>query len=116
MLVLIVQEMAGRQRFYMSHPRHQVVFMMAKTCNQYLMTDIRYWSTHKNLYLAGCEHEGVEPNQCILSAVKRAEQGTIPQGQGSLEEWTAKKIPKWSKDGLMEHIVELVVVDDQVRQ
>ena len=37
-------------------------------------------------------------------------------GQGSLEEWTVAKAPQWSKEGLMEHIVELVVVDDQVRE
>ena len=116
MLVLVVQDMAGQECFYMLHACHQVVFTMAKSCNQYLMTDVRYWSTHKNRYLAGCTHKGVEPNQCVLSAVKWVEQGTITQGQGSLEEWTAQKIPKWSKDGLMEHIVEFVIVDDQVRQ
>ena len=77
---------------------------------------IRHWSTHKESYLAGCKKEGVEPNQRILTLVTKAGEGTKTLGQGSLEEWAAGKAPRWLKEGLMEHIVELVVVDDQVRE
>jgi hypothetical protein len=64
----------------------------------------------------GCQKEGVEPNQRILGLVTKVK-GTTAMAQGSLEEWAAgKAAPQWSKEGLMEHIVELVMVDDQVRQ
>jgi hypothetical protein len=64
----------------------------------------------------GCQREHVKPNQRIISATTKAGEGIKAQEQGSLEEWTVATAPKWLKDGLMEHIVELVVVDDQVRQ
>ncbi len=50
-----------------------------------------------------------------MNAVTEAAPGTGPQEQGTLEGWTVVKVPQWSREGLMEHIVELVVVDDQVR-
>lgn len=49
-----------------------------------------------------------------MSAVAEAE-GPRPQDQKTLEGWAVAKVPQWTKEGLMEHIVELVVVDDQVR-
>jgi hypothetical protein len=55
-----------------------------------------------------------------VSAVTKTREGTKTLEQGSLEEWTVGKAPQlapqWSKDGLMEHIIELVVVDDQVSE
>jgi hypothetical protein len=51
-----------------------------------------------------------------MRAVTEAEGETKPQEQKTLEGWTVAKVPQWSRDGLMEHIVELVVVDDQVRR
>jgi hypothetical protein len=77
------------------------------------MMDIRQWSTHREPYLEGCKFEGVEPNECVMSADREK---TRPSQQGSLEGWTVAKVPQWSKRGLMEHIVELVVVDNQVRE
>jgi hypothetical protein len=68
--------------------------------------------------LAGCKKEGIEPNKRVMSEVTKAEG---PEGGGklkeqrTLEDWTVAKVPQWTKAGLMEHIVELVVVDDQVR-
>jgi hypothetical protein len=50
-----------------------------------------------------------------MSSVVKAPEGTRLQEQSSLEGWTVAKEPQWSKQGLMEHIIELVVVDDQVR-
>lgn len=65
----------------------------------------------------GCKKEGVEPSEHIMGLVTTVK-GTTTMVQGSLEEWAAGKAvaPQWSKEGLMEHIVELVVADDQVRQ
>ena len=72
------------------------------------------YSQSKVQYLAGCQSEQVEPNKCIMSAVTKT--GEEIKEQESLEGWTILKAPLWSKEGLMEHIIELVVVDDQVRQ
>jgi hypothetical protein len=82
---------------------------------QPLMIDVRQWNTHKKLYLAGCQCKQVEPNQRVMSAMMKGADKKRPQEQRSLEGWTVAKEPQWSKWGLMEHIVDLVVVDDQVR-
>ncbi len=75
----------------------------------------RQWSTHREPYLARCEHEEVKPNKQVMRVVTEAAAGTKTQEQGTLEGWTVAKVPQWSREGLTEHIIELVVVDDQVR-
>ena len=77
------------------------------------MMVIRQWTTHREPYLDGCKFEEVEPNERVMTADRER---TGPSPQGSLEGWTVAKTPQWSKRGLMEHIVKLVVVDDQVRE
>ena len=66
--------------------------------------------------MVGCQHEGVKPNKRVVSAVTKTRGGTRTLEQGSLEEWTVGKALQWSKEGLMEHILKLVVVDDQVSE
>jgi hypothetical protein len=78
--------------------------------------NIRFWNTHKDLYLVGCEKEKVKPNERVMIVVTAAEEGKKPQEQRTLEGWAVTKVPQWTKEGLMEHIVKLVVVDDQVRK
>jgi hypothetical protein len=78
--------------------------------------DDRVWDTHGKPYLEGCKLAGVEPSQRIMEAVTMAAGGGKLQAQRTLEDFTVAKVPQWTKDGLMEHIVELVVVDDQVRK
>lgn len=51
-----------------------------------------------------------------MGATTKAERGTGLHEQRSLEGWTVAKEPRWSKEGLKEHIIELVVVDDQVSE
>ncbi|KAF8256624.1 hypothetical protein EI94DRAFT_1710730 [Lactarius quietus] len=80
------------------------------TCHTHI---IRHWGTHEGWYLAGCQRERVEPNERIMSTVMKAGKGAETQKQESLEKWTVDKVPLWSKVGLMEYIIELVVVDDQ---
>ena len=113
-MVLVVQEMVGWKCVYLLHTYPQVAMHDLKTWNQYLITDFRRWSTHKAQYLAGCQSEQVEPNKRIMSAVTKTGEGIMKQG--SLEGWTIPKAPLWSKEGLIEHIIEMVVVDDQVIQ
>ena len=63
----------------------------------------------------GCKKEKVEPNKCIMKSVTKEAQGTRLQDQKLLEGWTVSKVSQWSKEGLKEHLIELMVVDDQVR-
>jgi hypothetical protein len=51
-----------------------------------------------------------------MDATTKTEEVTKPLEQRTIEGWTVTKVPMWSREGLMEHIVELVVVDDQVRK
>jgi hypothetical protein len=64
----------------------------------------------------GCKREGVDPNERIISEAMQAVEGKKPAEQRTLEGWAVAKVPQWSREGLMDHIVELVVVDDQVRK
>jgi hypothetical protein len=82
---------------------------------QQLTVENRQWDTHKTVYLAGCKHEQVEPNERIMRKVAESEHKKNPQEQTMMDGWTVTKAPQWSREGLMEHIIELVVVDDQVR-
>ena len=50
-----------------------------------------------------------------MKSVTKEAQGTRLQDQKSLEGWTISKVSQWSKEGLKEHLIGLVVVDDQVR-
>jgi hypothetical protein len=87
---------------------------MLKLSVSLIIDETRLWDTHKKLYLAGCEKERIEPNKRVMSEVTEAEGGGKLKEQRTLDDWTVAKVPQWSKAGLMEHIVELVVVDDQV--
>ena len=51
-----------------------------------------------------------------MREVTKIVKGTKLQEQTTIKGWTVTKVPQWTRDGLMEHIVELVVVDDQVRK
>jgi hypothetical protein len=51
-----------------------------------------------------------------MDATTKTEEVTKPLEQRMIKGWTVTKVPMWSREGLMEHIVELVVVDDQVRK
>jgi hypothetical protein len=52
----------------------------------------------------------------MTAVTEAAEGGKKLQEQKTLDGWPVAKVPQWSREGLMEHIVELVVVDDQVRK
>jgi hypothetical protein len=113
--VPIVQGLVVGQCVDLSHTYHQVSTCESMSENQQLIMDVRHWNNHRELYLAGCQREQVEPNKRVMVAVTEEEEGKKPKDQMTLEGWTVAKVPQWSREGLMEHIVELVVVDDQVR-
>jgi hypothetical protein len=105
--------MDDRECVELLHTYHQVAMHKFKTRNQHLIPDIRHWSTHEKVYLVGCQNECVEPNKRVMNSVTKT--GEDIKGQRSLEGWAVTKVPLWSKAGLMDHLIKLVVVDDQVR-
>lgn len=78
----------------------------------------RKWATHGQLYLAGCKRLGITPNHRAVP-----EDRDIPTShpehpvavQGSLDAFVTQQ-PRWTKDGLLEHIIELFVTEDLVRR
>jgi hypothetical protein len=62
--------------------------------------DARHWNTHRKLYLAGCEHEKVEPNKRVMMAVTEEVEGTKLQEQRTLEGWTVAKVPSVDEGGV----------------
>ena len=48
-----------------------------------------------------------------MKSVTKEAEGTRTQNQKSLECWTITKVSQRSNKGLKEHLIELVVVDDQ---
>ncbi|KAN0130476.1 Ribonuclease H-like domain containing protein [Lactarius tabidus] len=104
-----MDKMATKDTKTLIKPRMWLVGNVS-TCRTHI---IRQWNMHKEQYLTGCQCENIEPNQCMMSSVAKAPEGTRLQEQSSLEGWTVAKESQWSKQGLMEHIIELVVVDNQ---
>ncbi|RDB19238.1 hypothetical protein Hypma_013493 [Hypsizygus marmoreus] len=69
------------------------------------------WKTHGSIYLEKCDALGIKPNDhaCPVEDDDDDEQG--PQ-QAKLDGFV-RSTPKWTKEGLLEHIVQFVVEDDQ---
>jgi len=71
-----------------------------------------HWETHGQIYLEKCEGLKIEPNPNKLpTATKDATKTDLVQL--SIDSFV-KSVPKWSKEGLLEHIVDFVVSGDQV--
>ena len=73
----------------------------------------RNFTTHSKVYLEKCKEVGMEP---IAAALPQQSQdsSSLQDSQANLDGFV-KSVPKWSKEGLLEHIIDLVVSDDQVR-
>jgi hypothetical protein len=84
-----------------------------------VLTAVRNWATHGKIYIAKCREANTTPNHlAIPSTVTIGDDGsvaTISTGatQGTLEGFV-QPTAKWSKEGMLEHIVEFVVREDQV--
>lgn len=76
-----------------------------------LIYAFRNWNTHGETYKTKCEeggiamYPGVEPNQ---------ELATDGQNNAQITSFMQAKPSKWTKEGLLEHIIELIVVEDKV--
>jgi hypothetical protein len=80
----------------------------------HFLKDYRNWSTHGEIYLTKCNELDFEPVAAALPPQsKDSERLDESASQANLDGF-AKPVPKWSKEGLLEHIVDLVVSDDQV--
>ena len=78
-------EMAGQQHFYMLHAHHLVVFMMAKTCNQYLMTDLGIGAVKKQPSQDVLHGDAAEEElglACLVSSYTLPHQNSLPSGRG----------------------------------
>jgi hypothetical protein len=72
----------------------------------------RNFTTHGKVYLEKCNEVGMEP---VAAALPQQSQNSasLQDSQVNLDGFV-KSVPKWSKEGLLEHIIDLVVSDDQV--
>ena len=70
----------------------------------------RAWDTHGDIYLKKCKEAGVDPHPRAIGSDKNDKNATLKQG--NLDSFM-QRMPTWTKQGLMEHIVQFVVADDQ---
>ena len=70
-----------------------------------------FFETHGETYLKKCNELEIEPNPAALPQVDEPLEAV--SSQQSLDGFV-KTVPKWSKEGLLEHIIDFVVSDDQV--
>jgi len=69
------------------------------------------WDTHGNTYKTKCEEQGIAMYPGVEPSPKHTTEG--PQNV-KITPFMQSKPPKWTKEGLLEHIVELVVLEDKV--
>ncbi|KIK78712.1 hypothetical protein PAXRUDRAFT_28559 [Paxillus rubicundulus Ve08.2h10] len=83
-----------------------------------VLTVVMNWAMHGKIYVAKCREANTTPNHlAIPPTVTIGDDGsvtTISTGatQGTLEGFVQPTM-KWSKEGMLEHIVEFVVREDQ---
>lgn len=69
--------------------------------------------THGAIYLAKCKDLGIPPNPAALQAAGTEQALPLGEKQTDLHGFV-KSTPKWTKEGLLEHILEFIILDDQV--
>jgi hypothetical protein len=102
--------MVYRQDFK-SQEAHQLV--MFKLCLPWLVSDTlsnRYWDTHGKTYKMNCAEAKIDMYPGVEPAPDNSNNGP-KNGQITL---FMRPKQNWTKEGLLEHIIELVVVEDQV--
>lgn len=73
----------------------------------------RHWKMHGDYYLEKCAERKIEPNKAALPSKDGRDADEPEWVQPSIGNFV-KSIPKWSKEGLLEHVVDFVVSGDQV--
>ena len=106
----------------------RIVFLLVEICHyantflgklvflsQRMLTDVyRNWKTHGNVYLQKCKALEIEPVDAAQPVpCEDIESLEASATQPSLDGFV-KSTSKWSKEELLEHIVDFVVSGDQV--
>ena len=80
----------------------------------YTSSDLSYrnFTTHGKVYLEKCKEVGMEPVAAALPQQSQ-DSASVQDSQANLDSFV-KSVPKWSKEGLLEHIINFVVSDNQV--
>jgi hypothetical protein len=69
------------------------------------------WESHGETYLTKCQAKGITPHPHVLAhSDKPSDKCTEQQ---SIEGFL-KPVPKWSQKGLLEHLVEYIVTEDEL--
>jgi len=87
-----------------------VIFSIYPFASCFLISN---WETHGEKYLRKCKNLKIEPNPICLPQTDDNKSQNKPNQQTNLQDYVTP-IPKWTKEGLLEHILEFVVQDDQV--
>lgn len=83
--------------------------MQIIVCMVLLLTSVlRKWETHGPRYLKCCNQLNIAP-----VAAAKEDDAASGGGQGTLDGFVQPSV-SWSKGGLLDHVVQLVVSDDQV--
>ena len=69
------------------------------------------WASHGETYLAKCQAKGITPHPC---AVAHSEKPSDEHTEQQTIEGFLKPVSKWSREGLLEHLVEYIATEDQV--
>jgi hypothetical protein len=72
----------------------------------------RNFTTHGKVYLEKCKEAGIKPVAAALGQQSQVS-ASLQDAQANIDGFV-KSVPKWSKEGLLEHIIDLVVSDNQV--
>jgi len=78
----------------------------------YILFDAtRNWDTHGKTYKTKCEEQGIVMYPGVEPAQEPATEG---RQNAQITSFMQARPSKWTKEGLLEHIIELVVVEDKV--
>jgi hypothetical protein len=74
----------------------------------------RNWSSHGEMYLQKCRELEIDPDERALPKPETEKPAGLSK-QASLDSFVeAPPNVKWSRQGLLEHIMDFVISDDQV--
>jgi hypothetical protein len=77
-----------------------------------LIDEFSNWNTHGKTYkMECCEEEGIAMYPGVEPMQDPATEG---QKNAQITTFMRAKPSKWTKEGLLEHIIELIVVEDKV--
>jgi hypothetical protein len=75
----------------------------------------RNWKTHGEMYLKKCKELEIEPVKTALPELCK-ELGQVKMSSHPNLDGFVNSVPKWSKEGLLEHILDFIALKDQVSQ